>query len=452
MVRVGSWRRVWVVAGLLTLLLSACDWTSFGFDAGNTRFNPNDTAISAGNVSGLAESWRSTVLTGGGAIRGTPAVANGRLFVQAGGSSGSGRLAAYDATGAPCPTATPKVCSPLWQSSNVLPSSSGDPTVVDGKVYVVAQQSLQVYDAAAGSATCTGTTPRICAPLWTTYLGGYSGYYGPTVVNGRVFLTTVGSEVRVYDTSTSMGCSGTTTIVCPTVRVYRAAGGSVGGTRPVVVDGVLYVGGSAGGNNGSLYAFDATGNTGCSGNPIVCSQLWSGPAGGYYQGSTPVVSGGRVYTHTYSDELKVFDAKGCGTSICAPLWSTSGVTNGYASPAVANGRLYVANSAGTLGVFDAKGCGSASCTPLWTSKVPVVGTVHGSSPALANGLVYLGSNADRLYAFDANGTAGCHGANKVCDALWTSPLTGGGVFSSPIVANGIVFVGSDGQRVHAYKL
>jgi hypothetical protein len=453
--RAGSSRRVLMVAAVLVSVLSACDWTSFGFDAGNSRSNGAENAVGVGNVGGLAERWRSTVLTGAGAIRGTPAVANGLLFTQSGGSSGYGRLTAYDAVGATGCAGTPKVCTPRWQSSNVLPSSYNDPTVVAGKVYAGAQQSLQVYDAAGGSATCGGT-PRTCAPLWSTYLGGYSTTYGPVVANGVVFAT-VGPEVRVYDTATSVGCSGTP-VVCPPVRVYRPAGSNFGAyaTRPVVVDGTLYVGGG-----GGLYAFDATGATGCAGTPVVCGQLWSAPTG-VYQGSSPLVSGGRVYTHVYNDELAVFDAKGvtgCGGSpkTCGPLWRTSGVKNGYASPALAKGRLFVASSSGTLGAFDATGVEGCSgtprvCSPLWKASIPVTTTVHSSSPAVANGLVFVGSNGDRLYAFDATGTAGCSGAPKVCSAVWTGPTTGGAIFSSPIVANGVVYVGSDSGRVHAYGL
>ena len=71
---------------------------------------------------------------------------------------------------------------------------------------------------------------------------------------------------------------------------------------------------------------------------------------------------------------------------------------------------------------------------------------------MANGLVFLGSSGGRLDAFDAAGTAGCHGTPKVCDALWPGPATGGAIFSSPIVANGIVYVGQDSGGITAWAL
>ena len=54
-----------------------------------------------------------------------------------------------------------------------------------------------------------------------------------------------------------------------------------------------------------------------------------------------------------------------------------------------------------------------------------------SSPAVANGVVYVGSNDGNVYALNASTGA----------MLW-SYTTGGGVYSSPAVANGVVYVGS----------
>src|SRR5580700_10640743 len=55
-----------------------------------------------------------------------------------------------------------------------------------------------------------------------------------------------------------------------------------------------------------------------------------------------------------------------------------------------------------------------------------------SSPAVANGVVYVGSNDSNLYALNARTGA----------KLWSYP-TGYQVYSSPAVANGVVYVGTD---------
>ena len=62
-----------------------------------------------------------------------------------------------------------------------------------------------------------------------------------------------------------------------------------------------------------------------------------------------------------------------------------------------------------------------------------------SSPAVANGVVYVGSDDNSVYALNA----------KTGARLW-SYATGGSVESSPIVANGMVYVSSD--KVYAFGL
>ena len=61
-----------------------------------------------------------------------------------------------------------------------------------------------------------------------------------------------------------------------------------------------------------------------------------------------------------------------------------------------------------------------------------------SSPAVADGVVYVGSKDHSLYALDASTGA----------RLWRY-RTGGGIWSSPAVADGVVFVGSDDGNLYA---
>ncbi len=67
------------------------------------------------------------------------------------------------------------------------------------------------------------------------------------------------------------------------------------------------------------------------------------------------------------------------------------------------------------------------------------GTAIFSSPAVANGVVYVGSYDDNLYAYNA--TTG---------ALLWSATTGSRIESSPAVANGVVYVGSQDDKLYAY--
>ena len=64
-----------------------------------------------------------------------------------------------------------------------------------------------------------------------------------------------------------------------------------------------------------------------------------------------------------------------------------------------------------------------------------------SSPAVANGVVYIGCNDKKLYALDA----------KTGSKLWDY-TTGYRIYSSPSVVNGAVYVGSLDNNVYAFTL
>ena len=63
-----------------------------------------------------------------------------------------------------------------------------------------------------------------------------------------------------------------------------------------------------------------------------------------------------------------------------------------------------------------------------------------SSPAVANGVVYVGSYDNNLYALNA--TTGAE--------LWQF-TTGHLLESSPAVANGVLYVGSDDNHIYAFS-
>jgi outer membrane protein assembly factor BamB len=67
-----------------------------------------------------------------------------------------------------------------------------------------------------------------------------------------------------------------------------------------------------------------------------------------------------------------------------------------------------------------------------------------SSPVVANGVVYVGDGSNTFYAF---GASGCGSAT--CSPLWTA-ATGSGVFATPVVANGVVYVGSEDGKLYAF--
>jgi outer membrane protein assembly factor BamB len=165
-----------------------------------------------------------------------------------------------------------------------------------------------------------------------------------------------------------------------------------------------------------------------------------------------------VYVGSEDHKLYAY-AVGCnsGGGTCTPLWTatTGGMILG--SPAYSNSKVYVGSMDGKLYAFDATGVTGCSgvvpnktCLPLWTAAS---GSIQNSSPAVAGGVVYVGSDDFDLYAFDAAGVTGCSGVlpNKTCTPLWHG-VTGSWVVSSPAVANGVVYVGSADHKLYAYAV
>lgn len=268
------------------------------------------------------------------------------------------------------------------------------------------------YDSAANADSISyldalsGTTGAL---LWQASLAFGNGD-SPAVANGIVYSSgyeptsdgSADSVLYAFDAAGNTNCSGSPKMCSPLWQF------NVGGlASPVNVDnGAVYVAANSdAGSQGGLYALNAT--TG--------SLLWSVPGGGFL--TSPTVSNGVLYEVTENESVNAYDLNGNF------LWSDAG---GAATPAVSNGILYPTTD-GKLAAFDANGVTNCSgspktCLPLWTASVG--STLLGSSSrAVANGVVYIGgyntaSTDSTLFAFDANGVTNCSGAPKVCDPLW----------------------------------
>ena len=135
-----------------------------------------------------------------------------------------------------------------------------EPAVANGLLYT----SSGVFDA-TGNENCSGS-PKVCSPLWYVQAGGTSGGVNTaTVVNGVLYAT--------FDINNS---------VLPPV------------------------------NTPYLYAYDASGNTNCSGTPKVCAPLWTAPLGGSSPTgvvSEPTVAEGKVFVGD-NQYLFAFDTAG----------------------------------------------------------------------------------------------------------------------------------------------
>jgi outer membrane protein assembly factor BamB len=203
----------------------------FAFDA---------SGCSPAPTTGCPPIWTTPVA---GITYSAPAVANGTVYV----GTWNGPLYAYDAAG--CGSVS---CSPLWTA--VTGGTGGTPAVVNGVVYTVsAGGTLSAFDA-AGSTNCSGTaTAKTCTPLWTSGPGpsGYATDSSPAVANGVVYFSSTNGGTYGYDAAGSLNCSlSSTAKTC--APLWGAVTGFIGGGSPAVVNGVLYINVSG---NGEIYAY-----------------------------------------------------------------------------------------------------------------------------------------------------------------------------------------------------
>jgi outer membrane protein assembly factor BamB len=280
-----------------------------------------------------------------------------------------------------------------------------------------------------------------------------------------------------------------------------ATGGEVGST-PAVSNGVVYVGSG----DGNVYALDAktggllwnyaTGGAVLSSPTYVGSgdrnvyaldasngsQLWSSKLSGGMLFQSPAVVGGVVYIS--SDDFSVY---ALDASDGSQLWSYKTGSTVSGSPAVVGGVLYVGSADGKLYAIQA-----SNGTLLWTFAT---GGPIFSSPAVADGRVWFGSQDGVFYGVDTNGNQvyaraaglgpvmsspavanhtvyyafyggvvpgscqpflGCSPARFVSELCWVSTAGGSDrcavfdkpIFSSIAVANGFVYVGTQGTKMY----
>lgn len=328
-------------------------------------------------------------------------------------------------------------------SSTSVPSS----VVVSGAtVYVHSNTGqLQAYDA-PGSANCSGT-PTTCTPLWTAAADGTSGtptQSDPAADGTTVFIGGHDGTLYAFDAHGQTNCSGTPTTCTP---LWTAALGS-SAFDPVIDDHRVFVGTS----NGDLFAFDATGSTNCSGTPRRCAPLWKATTGLSYGGignlPAPAVTGSFVY-YPGEHSLNAFDPagqNGCSGApvTCSPLWTADfGTAETLGWPVVGGDVVYQSILSGPADIMavDAAGVRGCSGTPTVCAQLWMyqASTTNTVTPAIGpDGMLYAGFS--NLEQFSTDGTTGCSGTPAVCRPLHAATF-GSGLTLAPSLAEDVVLLG-----------
>lgn len=200
------------------------------------------------------------------------------------------------------------------------------------------------------------------------------------------------------------------------------------------------------------------------------SLLWLNPIGGKGSASTPALKDGRVYVGSFVGDLYCIDAEtgetvwnrtlendpqwwGIASSPLAldegvlvmtfssgalhhltldgqEIWNLStGKIDPYTSPAYFDGKVYFAGGDPALYCVDV-----SSGHILW--KLPTEAPIT-STPSVADGSVFFASG-DRFVAADA----------ATGDVIWEEPMTG--TISSPAISHGRVYVGTGDSSLNCY--
>jgi outer membrane protein assembly factor BamB len=144
-------------------------------------------------------------------------------------------------------------------------------------------------------------------------------------------------------------------------------------------------------------------------------------------GSSPAEVNGIVYVGATDHDFTPGEVDALNAKTGAVVWKYTTVASIDASPAVFNGVVYIGTEDGTFYAFNA-----ATGAVIWQVTLGSGTDPIHSSAVVVKGVVYVGSLDHNLYALSAATGA----------VVWKYD-TGDGIYSSPAVANGVVYIVSN---------
>ncbi len=368
-----------ILAGI-SLFATACGWTQAGYDAGRSFFNPVESSLTPENVARLGVSWTGTMP--GTSADLAPLMSGSSVYTMSR-ESQIRIVAAFDADGGATCSGSPRTCAPRWTAT--VPGPEGGFVLTNGLV-LVGGSAGGVFEvlgySADGTDGCAGQ-PRTCSPIWMAKWGSIgSGVtaFELAVADGKLFAATTHETAASTRVSTTFAfdLSAECSVSTPCTPVFRTRPdvGSAGGVPIAVDQGYLFQ------NYGAqqVGAFDASGQRGCQGSPMVCDPVR------LYPGLTPTAAGGVLYLRSPAtggfDAFRVNRLDRCNGDplVCAPDWTMAGQTS--VPPAVGNGLVYLHRGAlDDLASYDGSGLSGCTGMPLACS-----GTTIGAGVAAVGGV------------------------------------------------------------------
>lgn len=432
----GAARLAWIFAASLVAWTGAPAQDQFRGDASH-----RGTLASPAPQTLTGIKWQFST---GGAVVSSPVAAAGVLYV----GSDDGHLYALDAA-----TGRQRWA---WRTDGPVPST---PAVHEGRVHVLSYDGwLHTLDAATGvplwkfategerrfeARGLHGTRPRTqtVADPYDVFLSS------PAVAGGIVYFGSSDGHLYALDAATG-------------ALRWKQRTGDVVHASPALDDGLVVVGSW----DGRLYAFDAA-----TGAPRWQFQAGLDPLMHNQQGfqSSAVIANGVVYVGCRDSHLYAIDARSG-----AERWRFStGNSWVVGSPAVADGKVVLATSdSSRVHVLDA-----ASGKPLWQHQAQAY---MFASPTLAGGVLLIGQlngvlqaltleSGQPLWQFRTEASSANLGwvltAEGRLNAGWLFPSgwrdamavgfarqsSVGSFFSTALVLDGVVYVGSADGRLYA---
>ncbi|MGB2842109.1 MAG: PQQ-binding-like beta-propeller repeat protein [Halobacteriota archaeon] len=328
------------------------------------------------------------------------------------------------------------------------------PIISDGKVFV-SNWFAEWYGGVNGLYCLNETTGEI---LWNNSLGGSGGASTASISGDKLFVGSLAGNLYCINAS-----SGETIW---SKRIEHSPAYSGVASSPLVYENLVFVTtfSNNASNNGTLHVLDFNG-----------SELWNLSTGDTFYYTSPAIADGNVFfagnltnhtlycvnisTHNIlwlfntSTQIKSTPAIWNNTVFFASankmyavnitdgkeLWNNS-FSCVMSSPAVSNGRIFVGSGNGRLYCYNAD-----DGSERWNTTVN--GPIHSSS-VVANNTIYFGTNTADGTIYALNATDGT--------LRWSytlNPPSGSyyNIMSSPAVADGILFIGADDGRIHAFS-